>query len=176
MIHSEGSFTFLLCCTSASMLAFCFFVLFLCVQHIHRSSHTGTRTSVRLYVQTGADRQTDIPIKTLFHLPQVNLEGEDTRGYPHSHISFRTQGFSWNPRDPRHTYAPEAAGYRAGLYCWTVARRNTLQPDNDVCFVWRVYTFEHDYSKFHNTQRVLCHTLITPESWLHIFYSWSHWL
>ncbi|CAF96955.1 unnamed protein product, partial [Tetraodon nigroviridis] len=36
VIHSEGSFSFLLCCTTASVMAFCLFLLFLCVQRIHR--------------------------------------------------------------------------------------------------------------------------------------------
>lgn len=41
VIHSQGSFRFLLCCTAATVMAFCLFLLFLYVQHAHRSSHTG---------------------------------------------------------------------------------------------------------------------------------------
>ncbi|XP_011612676.2 major facilitator superfamily domain-containing protein 4A isoform X2 [Takifugu rubripes] len=41
VIQREGSFTFLLCCTTASVTALCCFLLFLYVQHLHRSSRAG---------------------------------------------------------------------------------------------------------------------------------------
>lgn len=43
VIHSEGTFTFLLCCTTASLVALCCFLLFLYVQHVHRSSRAGLK-------------------------------------------------------------------------------------------------------------------------------------
>ncbi|XP_071350033.1 major facilitator superfamily domain-containing protein 4A [Trachinotus anak] len=40
VIHSRGSYAFLLCCTISSVIGFCFFMLLLYVQHIHRNCHT----------------------------------------------------------------------------------------------------------------------------------------
>ncbi|XP_044030888.1 major facilitator superfamily domain-containing protein 4A [Siniperca chuatsi] len=39
VIHSQGSYAFLLCSTIASFIGFCLFLLFLYVQHIHRNCH-----------------------------------------------------------------------------------------------------------------------------------------
>lgn len=47
VIHSEGTFTFLLCCTTASLIALCCFLLFLYVQHVHRSSRAGLKLPLR---------------------------------------------------------------------------------------------------------------------------------
>lgn len=73
MIQREGSFTFLLCCTTASVTALCFFLLFLYVQHLHRSSRAGKPTSATMsgLNQAAADNQ---PTKPSFNLPQVNLD------------------------------------------------------------------------------------------------------
>ncbi|XP_034544663.1 major facilitator superfamily domain-containing protein 4A [Notolabrus celidotus] len=40
VIHSQGSFFFLLCCTIASFIGFCLFLLFLYTQHVHTSLYT----------------------------------------------------------------------------------------------------------------------------------------
>ncbi|GLD61356.1 major facilitator superfamily domain-containing protein 4A-like protein [Lates japonicus] len=40
VIHSQGSYAFLLCCTIASFISFCLFLLLLYVQRIHRNCHT----------------------------------------------------------------------------------------------------------------------------------------
>ncbi|XP_067444478.1 major facilitator superfamily domain-containing protein 4A [Thunnus thynnus] len=40
VIHSKGSYSFLLCCTIASFIGFCLFLLLLYVQHIHRNHYT----------------------------------------------------------------------------------------------------------------------------------------
>ncbi|KAI3369604.1 hypothetical protein L3Q82_025316, partial [Scortum barcoo] len=40
VIHSQGSYAFLLCCTVTSFIAFFLYLLFLYVQHIHRNCHT----------------------------------------------------------------------------------------------------------------------------------------
>ncbi|XP_018523096.1 major facilitator superfamily domain-containing protein 4A [Lates calcarifer] len=39
VIHSQGSYAFLLCCTIASFISFCLFLLLLYVQRIHRNCH-----------------------------------------------------------------------------------------------------------------------------------------
>uniref|UniRef100_A0A3B4FDU0 Major facilitator superfamily domain containing 4Aa n=1 Tax=Pundamilia nyererei TaxID=303518 RepID=A0A3B4FDU0_9CICH len=41
VIHSQGSYSFLLCGTVASFIGFCLFLLLLYIQNIHRSQHTG---------------------------------------------------------------------------------------------------------------------------------------
>ncbi|TNM89270.1 hypothetical protein fugu_005525 [Takifugu bimaculatus] len=59
VIQREGSFTFLLCCTTASVTALCCFLLFLYVQHLHRSSRAGKPTSATMPgLLDQADRQT----------------------------------------------------------------------------------------------------------------------
>lgn len=40
VIHSQGSYSFLLCGTVASFIGFCLFLLLLYIQNIHRSQHT----------------------------------------------------------------------------------------------------------------------------------------
>uniref|UniRef100_A0A3Q3NG68 Major facilitator superfamily domain-containing protein 4A n=1 Tax=Mastacembelus armatus TaxID=205130 RepID=A0A3Q3NG68_9TELE len=40
VIHSQGSYAFLLCCTILSLIGFCLFLLLLWVQHIHRKCHS----------------------------------------------------------------------------------------------------------------------------------------
>ncbi|XP_035523961.1 major facilitator superfamily domain-containing protein 4A-like [Morone saxatilis] len=40
VIHSQGSYAFLLCCTIASFIGFCLFLLFLYVQRVHRNCQT----------------------------------------------------------------------------------------------------------------------------------------
>ncbi|KAF6725400.1 Major facilitator superfamily domain-containing protein 4-A [Oryzias melastigma] len=39
VIHSQGSYSFLLCCTIASCVGFCFFLLLLYIHHIHGRQH-----------------------------------------------------------------------------------------------------------------------------------------
>uniref|UniRef100_UPI0037E9B279 major facilitator superfamily domain-containing protein 4A n=1 Tax=Semicossyphus pulcher TaxID=241346 RepID=UPI0037E9B279 len=41
VIHSRGSYAFLLCCTIASFIGFGLFLLFLYVEHVHRNSYAG---------------------------------------------------------------------------------------------------------------------------------------
>uniref|UniRef100_A0A3Q0TH46 Major facilitator superfamily domain containing 4Aa n=1 Tax=Amphilophus citrinellus TaxID=61819 RepID=A0A3Q0TH46_AMPCI len=41
VIHSQGSYSFLLCCAVASFIGFCLFLLLLYIQYIHRDHHTG---------------------------------------------------------------------------------------------------------------------------------------
>ncbi|XP_030276153.1 major facilitator superfamily domain-containing protein 4A [Sparus aurata] len=48
VIHSEGSYAFLLCCTIASFISFCMFLLFLYVQHIHRNHHTDSSKNTEM--------------------------------------------------------------------------------------------------------------------------------
>lgn len=40
VIQDDGSYAFMLCCTIASFVGFCLFLLFLYVRHIHKRSHT----------------------------------------------------------------------------------------------------------------------------------------
>ncbi|XP_036956751.1 major facilitator superfamily domain-containing protein 4A [Acanthopagrus latus] len=56
VIHSEGSYAFLLCCTIASFISLCLFLLFLYVQHIHRNHHTDSskNTEMQEKPQTGS--------------------------------------------------------------------------------------------------------------------------
>ncbi|XP_042354801.1 major facilitator superfamily domain-containing protein 4A-like isoform X3 [Plectropomus leopardus] len=44
VIHSQGSYSFLLCCTIASFIGFCLFLMFLYVQRRHTNCHTGKHT------------------------------------------------------------------------------------------------------------------------------------
>ncbi|XP_028262851.1 major facilitator superfamily domain-containing protein 4A isoform X2 [Parambassis ranga] len=46
VIHSQGSYSFLLCCTVASIIGLCLFLLLLYVQHIYRDSHTDVSKSM----------------------------------------------------------------------------------------------------------------------------------
>ncbi|XP_027135185.1 major facilitator superfamily domain-containing protein 4A-like [Larimichthys crocea] len=45
VIHSQGSYSFLVCCTIASFIAFGLFLLFLYIQHIHKNYPTSDHTS-----------------------------------------------------------------------------------------------------------------------------------
>ncbi|CAJ1051926.1 major facilitator superfamily domain-containing protein 4A [Xyrichtys novacula] len=40
VIHSQGSYSFLLCCSISSLISFCLFLLFLYVKYIHKNLHT----------------------------------------------------------------------------------------------------------------------------------------
>ncbi|XP_073324528.1 major facilitator superfamily domain-containing protein 4A [Pagrus major] len=48
VIHSEGSYSFLLCCTIASFIGLCLFLLFLYVQHIHKNCHTDSSKNTEM--------------------------------------------------------------------------------------------------------------------------------
>ncbi|KAG7476246.1 hypothetical protein JOB18_049533 [Solea senegalensis] len=48
VIHSHGSYAFLLCCTVASFIGFCLLLLLIFVQHVHRNGHTDSRESMNM--------------------------------------------------------------------------------------------------------------------------------
>ncbi|KAM6946965.1 major facilitator superfamily domain-containing protein 4A [Lycodopsis pacificus] len=55
VIHSQGSYTFLLCCTISSFIGFCLFLLLLYVQHCHRhcSTDSSQNTDMKEKPETG---------------------------------------------------------------------------------------------------------------------------
>ncbi|XP_049427185.1 major facilitator superfamily domain-containing protein 4A [Epinephelus fuscoguttatus] len=56
VIHSQGSYSFLLCCTLASFIGFCLFLILLYVQHRHRNCPTDSsdNTDMKEKPKTGA--------------------------------------------------------------------------------------------------------------------------
>ncbi|KAM7402714.1 hypothetical protein PAMP_017928 [Pampus punctatissimus] len=52
VIHSQGSYSFLLCCTIVSFIGFCLLLLLLYVQHIHRNCHTDSSKSMNMKEKT----------------------------------------------------------------------------------------------------------------------------
>ncbi|XP_049892894.1 major facilitator superfamily domain-containing protein 4A isoform X3 [Epinephelus moara] len=56
VIHSQGSYSFLLCCTVASFIGFCLFLILLYVQHRHRNCPTDSsdNTDMKEKPKTGA--------------------------------------------------------------------------------------------------------------------------
>ncbi|KAM9409108.1 major facilitator superfamily domain-containing protein 4A isoform 1-T1 [Pholidichthys leucotaenia] len=55
VIHNQGSYSFLLCCTVASFIGFCLFLLLLYVRHIHRDPPTDSSISMETREKTVTD-------------------------------------------------------------------------------------------------------------------------